>query len=736
MSAIEKIEFNEALGERYLAYALSTILSRSLPDVRDGLKPVHRRLLYAMHELKLNPQSSFKKSARVVGDVMGKFHPHGDASIYDALVRLAQDFSVRYPLIDGQGNFGNIDGDNPAAMRYTEARLTGIGALLLEGIDEETVDFTKTYDEESEEPLVFPACFPNLLANGSTGIAVGMATSIPPHNLEELCQGMMALLENPELSDEQLLEYIPGPDFPTGGVLVESRESILQTYTTGRGSFRVRASYIKEELKGGGYQLVVTSIPYMVQKSKLIEKMAQLLFEKKLPLMSNFMDESSEDLRIVIEPKSRNIDPEMLMESLFKQTELESRFSLNMNVLSLEKRPEVLSLRTTLSQFLVHRFDILQKRTQYRLNQIISRLELLDGYLIVYLNLDEVIHIIREHDDPKAELMQRFQLTENQVEAVLNMRLRSLRKLQEIEIRAEHDKLSKEKEGLDKLLGSDKLQRSYLRKSFESLVKDFGKNTELGKRRTEISTPPKEITILDIMPIEVEPVTIICSEKGWIRVQKGHVKGEDIKYKEGDAERFVIPCQSHQKILIFTKLGKSYTLTTDKLPGGRSQGDSLRLMVDMEPEDEILFVGAIPLEKADYLLINNKGKGFRIESANLIAQTRQGKQIFNISGNTEYVMACILVEKTHLAMIGTHRKLLIQPIDDIPFLMRGQGVTLHKYKEAEVSDILLMNAEEGLTYRRGLQVVKEMDLLPWTGKRGAIGKLAPLGFPRSNKFNG
>lgn len=736
MSAIEKIEFNEALGERYLAYALSTILSRSLPDVRDGLKPVHRRLLYAMHELKLNPQSSFKKSARVVGDVMGKFHPHGDASIYDALVRLAQDFSVRYPLIDGQGNFGNIDGDNPAAMRYTEARLTGIGALLLEGIDEETVDFTKTYDEESEEPLVFPACFPNLLANGSTGIAVGMATSIPPHNLEELCLGMMALLENPELSEDQLLEYIPGPDFPTGGILVESRESILQTYTTGRGSFRVRASYIKEELKGGGYQLVVTSIPYMVQKSKLIEKMAQLLFEKKLPLMSNFMDESSEDLRVVIEPKSRNIDPEMLMESLFKQTELESRFSLNMNVLSLGKRPEVLSLRTVLSQFLVHRFDILQKRTAYRLNQIISRLELLDGYLIVYLNLDEVIHIIREHDDPKAELMQRFQLTENQVEAVLNMRLRSLRKLQEIEIRGEHDKLSKEKEGLEKLLGSDKLQRSHLRKSFESLVKDFGKNTELGKRRTEISTPPKEITILDITPIEVEPVTIICSEKGWIRVQKGHVKGEDIKYKEGDAERFVIPCQSHQKILIFTKLGKSYTLTTDKLPGGRSQGDSLRLMVDMEPEDEILFVGAIPLEKADYLLINNKGKGFRIESANLMAQTRQGKQIFNISGNTEYVMACILLEKTHLAMIGTHRKLLIQPVDDIPFLMRGQGVTLHKYKEAEVSDILLMNAEDGLTYRRGLQVVKERDLLSWTGKRGAIGKLAPLGFPRSNKFNG
>lgn len=736
MSAIEKIEFNEALGDRYLAYALSTILSRSLPDVRDGLKPVHRRLLYAMHELKLNPKSSFKKSARVVGDVMGKFHPHGDASIYDALVRLAQDFSVRYPLIDGQGNFGNIDGDSAAAMRYTEARLTNVGALLLEGIDEDTVTFAKTYDEESEEPLVFPACFPNLLANGSTGIAVGMATSIPPHNLDELCQGLIAILENPELSDDQLIEHIPGPDFPTAGILVESKESIRQTYATGRGSFRVRAAYEKEDIKGGGYQIVITSIPYMVQKSKLIEKMAQLLSEKKLPLIANFMDESSEDLRVVIEPKSRNVDPEMLMESLFKQTDLESRFSLNMNVLSLSRKPEVLSLKAVLSQFLTHRFDILQKRTQHRLNQIIDRLELLDGYLIAYLNLDEVISIIREHDEPKMELMQRFKLSDNQAEAILNMRLRSLRKLQEIEIRTEHDKLSKEKESLDKLLSSDKLQRSHLKKSFEGIIKEFGKDTDIGKRRTEISGPPKEITILDIMPVDIEPVTVICSEKGWIRVQKGHVNGEEIKYKEGDGERFVLPCQSHQKILIFTRMGKSYTLTIDKLPSGRSQGEALRLMVDMDAGDEILFVGAMPIEAIDYLLISNKGRGFRIEGANLMAQTRQGKQIFNLPSKEEFVIACLPVTHTHLAMIGTHRKLLIQEISEIPYLMRGQGVTLHKYKDAEVSDMMLLNAMEGLTYRRGLQIVKEMDLLPWLGRRGATGKLAPIGFPRSNKFGG
>lgn len=735
MSTIEKVEFNDALGERYLAYALSTILSRSLPDVRDGLKPVHRRLLYAMHQLKLNPASSFKKSARVVGDVMGKFHPHGDASIYDALVRLAQDFSVRYPLIDGQGNFGNIDGDSAAAMRYTEARLTPIGALLLEGIEEETVVFAPTYDEEGEEPLVFPACFPNLLANGSTGIAVGMATSIPPHNLEELCLGIIALLENPDLSEEELLEHIPGPDFPTGGMLVESKESLAQTYATGRGSFRVRATYEKEEVKGG-YHIIITSIPYMVGKSKLIEKMAQLLSDKKLPLIANFMDESSEDLRVVIEPKSRNVEPEMLMESLFRQTDLESRFSLNMNVLSLSKKPEVLSLKMMLQQFLAHRFDILQKRTQNRLRHIFERLELLDGYLIAYLNLDEVIHIIRTHDEPKNELIKRFNLTQNQAEAILNMRLRSLRKLQEIEIRGEYGTLFKEKTSLEKLLERDSLQKNFLKKSFDQLIKSFGKATVLGARRTLIAGPPKDITIEDITPIEIEPVTIICSQKGWIRVQKGHVTGDDIKYKEGDAAQFVIPCQSHQKILLFTKLGKAYTLTTDKLPSGRSQGESLRMMVDIDTDDDVITVQAMPLESAHYLLINNKGRGFQIESANLLAQTRQGKQIFNFSEKKDYVIACFLVTHTHLALIGTHRKILIQEISDIPFLMRGQGVTLQKYKEAEISDLKLLNVEDGLTYRRGLQQAREKDLLPWLGKRGAVGRLAPIGFSRSNKFEG
>lgn len=736
MSAVEKIEFNEALSERYLAYALSTIMSRSLPDVRDGLKPVHRRLLYAMHELKLNPSSSFKKSARVVGDVMGKFHPHGDAAIYDALVRLAQDFSVRYPLIDGQGNFGNIDGDNAAAMRYTEARLTDVGALLLDGIEEETVPFTLTYDQESQEPLVFPACFPNLLANGSSGIAVGMATNIPPHNLEELCQALMALIDNPEMTSAELVDIIPGPDFPTGGVLVESKDSIIQTYETGRGSFRIRASFEKEDLKGGTYQLVITHIPYQVQKSKLIEKIADLLSEKKLPLLSNLMDESSEDIRIVLEPKSRNVDPEMLMESLFRQTDLEVKISLNMNVLSLDKRPEVLSLKAVLQQFLTHRFEILQKRSKFRLENILSRLEILDGYLIAYLNIDEVIHIIREHDEPKAELMNRFKLTENQAEAILNMRLRSLRKLQEIEIRSEHDKLSKEKDEIEKLLASEKLQKSFLKKSFSEIAKQFGKHTEIGKRRTIVAGPPKEITIIDPTPVEIEPITVICSEKGWIRTQKGHIQKEDIKYKEGDNEGFVLHCMSHQKILLFTKRGKAYTLTSDKLPSGRSQGEALKLMIDLDSDDQVMQVAAMPLEKVDYILINNKGRGFRIESDNLLAQTRQGKQIFNLPSKDEHVIICEPVLKTHLAMIGTHRKLLIQEISEIPHFARGQGVTLHKYKDAEVSDILQINPEEGLTYRRGLQIVKENDLLPWLGKRGAIGKLAPLGFPRSNKFSG
>jgi len=732
--SIEPIEFNDALAERYLAYALTTIMSRALPDVRDGLKPVHRRLLYAMYELKLRPDSAFKKSARVVGDVMGKFHPHGDGAIYDALVRLAQDFSVRYPLIEGQGNFGNIDGDNAAAMRYTEARLTDIATLLLEGIGDETVDFAPTYDEESQEPMVFPATFPNLLANGSSGIAVGMATSIPPHNLYELCQGLIALLDKPGLSDEELLAFVPGPDFPTGGVLVESRDNILRAYTSGKGSFRLRARWEKEEAKGGAYRIIITEIPYQVQKSKLLEKMADLLNEKKLPLIGNFMDESAEDLRIVVEPKSRNVDPNHVMESLFKQTDMDVRISLNMNVLSLAKKPEVLSLKDVLSQFLTHRVDVLLRRSHFRLKQIHDRLEVLDGLLVAYLNIDEVISIIRTHDDPKAELMGRFSLSENQAEAILNMRLRSLRKLQEIEIRKEHEELTKEKASLDALIASEGLQKKLLKKSFNDLAKAFGPESSLGKRRTELGVPPQEIDLEEAIPVEIEPVTVVCSDKGWIRCLKGHVILDEIKYKDGDESRFAFHCQSHQKILIFSNTGRAFTLTSDKLPSGRSQGDALRHLIDLPPQDEVIQVIALPLEESDILLVSHKGRGFRIKTSQLIAQTRQGKQIFNC-GSDDYVRFCVLQAKAHLAMIGTHRKLLIQPVDDIPHFARGGGVALQKYKDAVLSDILLMNMEDGLTFRRGLQMTTEKNLLPWTGKRGSIGKLAPLGFPRTNQFS-
>ena len=731
--AIESIEFNDALAERYLAYALTTIMSRSLPDVRDGLKPVHRRLLYAMYELKLRPDSAFKKSARVVGDVMGKFHPHGDGSIYDALVRLAQDFSVRYPLIDGQGNFGNIDGDNAAAMRYTEARLTDIATLLLEGIGDETVDFAPTYDEEGQEPMVFPATFPNLLANGSSGIAVGMATSIPPHNLYELCQALIVLLDKPNLSDDELLSYVPGPDFPTGGVLVEARENILRAYSTGKGSFRLRARWEKEEIKGGGYRIIIMEIPYQVQKSKLLEKMADLLNDKKLPLIGNFMDESAEDLRVVVEPKSRNVDPQHVMESLFKQTDLDVRISLNMNVLSLAKKPEVLSLKDVLMQFLTHRLDVLLRRTHFRLKQIHDRLEMLDGFLVAYLNIDEVIDIIRTHDNPKMELIARFSLTENQAEAILNMR--SLRKLQEIEIRKEHEDLTKEKGGLDSLIASEALQKKVLKKSFTELSKTYGPETLLGRRRTDIGEVPVEIDLDEAIPVEIEPVTVVCSEKGWVRCLKGHVALDEIKYKEGDEARFAFHCQSHEKILIFSNTGRAFTLSSDKLPSGRSQGDALRHVIDLPPQDEVVQVMALPTVEADVLLISHKGRGFRIKTTQLVAQTRQGKQIFNC-GEGDYVGFCWLQTKSHVAMIGTHRKLLIQSVDDIPYFARGGGVTLHKYKEAVLADAVLMNPEEGLTYRRGLQIASEKNLLPWTGKRGSIGKLAPLGFPRSNKFSG
>ncbi|MBX9977565.1 MAG: DNA topoisomerase IV subunit A [Alphaproteobacteria bacterium] len=733
MASITPVAFNDALSERYLAYALSTIMSRSLPDVRDGLKPVHRRLLYAMYELKLNPGSSFKKCARVVGDVMGKFHPHGDGAIYDALVRLAQDFSVRYPLIDGQGNFGNIDGDNAAAMRYTEARLTDIATLLFQGIDDDTVDFIPTYDSEGLEPAVFPAIFPNLLANGSSGIAVGMATNIPPHNLHELCQGIIALLDKPDLSDEALMTFVPGPDFPTGGLLVEGAESIQKSYMTGKGSFRLRARYGREEAKGGGYRLIITEIPYQVQKAKLLEKIADLMHQKKLPLLGNMLDESAEDMRIVLEPKSRNVDPEHLMESLYKQTDLDTRIPLNMNVLSLDRRPEVLSLKQILTQFISHRLDTLRRSTQNRLKHIGERLHLLDGLLIAYLNLDEVIRIIREMDEPKQELMKAFALSDIQAEAILNMRLRSLRKLQEIEIRTEHGKLLREQEELTALLGSEDKQKKFIKKECAGLSKLYGPETALGKRRTTLSEVPKDIDLTLLEPVEIEPITVVCSAKGWMRTLKGHVNPDDIKYKEGDEARFVLPTQSHLKVLIFTKTGRAYTLSPDKLSGGRGQGDALRLLVDMAPGDDIVYVGIVPLEAIDFILMNNKGRGFRVSSDNLFAQTKQGKQIMNCS-DAESVVYCAPVTYGHVVLIGNHRKMLILAMNDIPHFARGQGVTLQKYKDGEISDVMQMNVGDGLAYRRGLKNVVEKNLSPWQGKRGSTGKLAPLGFPRSNKF--
>ena len=735
---LTSIEFNQALSERYLAYAMSTIMSRALPDVRDGLKPVHRRLLYAMYQLKLSPKSSFKKSARVVGDVMGKFHPHGDSAIYDALVRLAQDFSVRYPLIDGQGNFGNIDGDNAAAMRYTEARLTDIALLLFEGIEDKTVDFVPTYDSEGEEPAIFPATFPNLLANGSSGIAVGMATNIPPHNLHELCLALKALLKNPHLSDDDLYTLVPGPDFPTGGVLVEDATSIQRAYTTGKGSFRVRAAYMEEPLKGGGYNLIITAIPNQVQKSKLLEKIAELMHLRKLPLLGHMMDESTEDLRIVLEPKSRNVNPVHLMESLFRQTDLDVRISLNMNVLTLEGKPEVLSLRAVLMQFLTHRFDILKRRTQCRIDHIESRLHLLDGFLVAYLNLDDVIEIIRYHEHPKQELMHRFTLSDVQAEAILNMRLRSLRKLQEIEIKQEHAELSTEHAHLTDLLNSQPKQVQYLSKELTQLSKTYGPDTALGRRRTTLSTPPEKVDWAEIEPVEIEPITFTCSEKGWIRIFKGHITPDDIKYKDGDTQGFVLCLDSNQKIMIMSRQGRVFTLLPDKLTaplrkGSASQGDALRLVIDLDPTDEIAHLSL--LNEADtYIIMNQKGRGFRVQGDSLFTQTKQGKTIMNCQDG-EYMAYIERIVHNHVALLGQHRKLLILDFNDIPIMQRGRGVTLQKYRDGSIADIMQIDVSQGLTYLRGRKNTTEKDLTPWLGKRGSTGRMAPLGFPRTNTFD-
>lgn len=746
---VHDVSFEDALSERYLAYALSTITSRSLPDVRDGLKPVHRRLIYAMQQLRLNPNSGFKKSARVVGDVMGKFHPHGDQAIYDALVRLAQDFSVRYPLIDGQGNFGNIDGDNAAAMRYTEARLTEVATLLMEGIDENAIDFRTTYDGESEEPLVFPAAFPNLLANGASGIAVGMATSIPPHNVAELCQGLIRLLENPDVSYAELVQLIPAPDFPTGGILVESPDSILKSYETGRGSFRLRARWEEERLKGGTYRIIVTEIPYQVAKSKLIEKIAELLAEKKLPLLDDIIDESTEEVRLVLEPKNRTIDAEVLMESLYRHTDLEVRIPLNMNVLDRGKIPKVMGLKQVLQAFLDHRQEVLKRRSQFRLQQIKDRLEILEGYLIAYLNIDEVIRIIREEDEPKPIMCARFHLTETQAEAILNMRLRSLRKLQEIEIRQEHDALSKEQNDLTELLQNTAKQWQRIKSDIKALEKRFAQNTPLGKRRTTLAEAPQVAIVPIEAMIEREDVTIICSSKGWIRLVKGHqVSPDDLKYKDGDSEKYVIPAQTTDKLAIFGSNGRFYTLVVDKLPRGRGHGEPLRLMIDLDNTEEIIEMFVIsqdpkPNEVSNvqnYLLVSSEGRGFQVAANDIISQTRNGRQVLVLNENAKAI-SCLPVpvladSESLVAVIGENRKLIVFSLSEIPALTKGRGVTLQKYRQGTLSDIQLFSEKEGLAWYRGGTLSKEMDLRPWHAKRGAIGRLAPIGFPRSNKFKG
>ena len=729
------LPMTQLLSERYLSYALSTIMARSLPDVRDGLKPVHRRLLFAMYQLKLQPNLMPKKSARVVGDVIGKFHPHGDQSVYDALVRLAQDFAVRYPLVDGHGNFGNIDGDNAAAMRYTESRLTMTAMNLLEGIDEDAVDFRATYDGDTMEPVVFPSNFPNLLANGANGIAVGMATSIPPHNILELCDAMDAILEN-DASVEDLCKIVKGPDFPTGGVLVESKESIAEAYRTGRGSFRVRARWTKEEVKGDNWQIVITEIPYQVQKAKLVEKIAELINDKKIPLLDDVRDESAEDIRLVLMPKNKTVEAELLMEALFRVTDLETKFPLNMNVLDKGVTPRVMNIKEVLRAFLDHRQKVLVRRSNNRLAEVNHRLEVLAGYIIVFLNIDEVIAIIRENDEPKPVLMKRFGLTEVQAEAILNMRLRSLRKLEEMELKREHDKLSKEKDALEKLLKSEARQWSEIKRQVGNLREAYANVPALSKRRSVVSKPPAPIAIdLQAAMIEKEPITVICSAKGWIRAAKGHeVNGADIKYKEGDREKFIVPGQTTDKFIAFATNGRFYTLSGDKLPSGRGFGEPVRLTADIPNDADIVSLFVHEPDKK-YLLIARDGRGFIISSNDILAQTKNGKQIMGVDDNGD-ALYCREIDpkQNHLAIIGKNRKMLVFKLDQVPELSKGKGVMLQKYKDGEFSDAKPFNLKEGLTFKSGTKDVAVTNVKEWIGERAQAGKLPPNGFPRSNKF--
>jgi topoisomerase-4 subunit A len=733
---IEPVMLKDALEERYLAYALSTIMHRALPDVRDGLKPVHRRILYAMRELGLDPDKGYRKCAKIVGETMGNYHPHGNQAIYDALARLAQDFAVRYPLVDGQGNFGNIDGDNPAADRYTEARLTPVAADLLEGIDEDTVAFRPNYDGREQEPSVLPAAFPNLLANGAAGIAVGMATNIPPHNVDELCAALLHLIKHPSATIDKLVELIPGPDFPTGGVLVEPRDSILEAYRTGRGGFRLRARWEKEETGRGGYQIVVTEIPYQVQKAKLVEKIAELLTEKKLPLLGDVRDESADAVRLILEPKSRTVDPVLLMESLFRLTELEVRFGLNMNVLSAGQIPNVLSLRDVLKQWLEHRLEVLVRRSEYRLKKIEHRLEVLDGYLIAYLNIDEVIRIVRFEDDPKATLIARFKLSEVQADAILNLRLKSLSKLEEVEIRAEHDKLSKERRELKQLLKSDDLQWERISDEVRATRERYSKKTALGRRRTAFADAPEIDVDLDAALVEREPITVILSDKGWIRALKGHQDDlSKLDFKQGDSLKRAVKAQTTDKLVLFATNGRFFTLDASELPGGRGHGEPVRLMVDLEENHD--FTECFVHQPGRKLLVaSTGGYGFVVPEEEVIAATRKGKQILNIAADEE-ARICVPVDGDHVATVGENRKMLVFKLDEVNEMTRGKGTILQRFKDGALADARVFYRKEGLTWLDAANrtfTLEWSELREWIGSRAQAGHLAPKGFPRSNKF--
>ncbi len=745
-----------AIGERYLTYALSTIMHRALPDARDGLKPVHRRILYAMRELRLSATSAFRKSAKISGDVMGNYHPHGDSAIYDAMARLAQDFNVRYPLVDGQGNFGNIDGDNPAASRYTEARLTAIAETLMEGLAENAVDFRPNYDGTLEEPVVMPAAFPNLLANGSSGIAVGMATNIPPHNLDELIAGCHALLANPDLPDDDLAQLIPGPDFPTGGVIVEPRSAILDAYRTGRGSFRTRAKWEVEDLGRGTWQIIITEIPYQVQKSKLIEKLAEVIQTKRVPLLADVRDESADDIRIVLEPRTRTVEPDMLMGALFKVTDLESRFSLNMNVLIDGRVPKVCSLKEVLRAFLDHRRDVLLRRTTHRMEKIDHRLEVLEGFILTFLNLDRVIDIIRYDDDPKSALMRETwgraiaratnekdyvspakgegELSELQAESILNMRLRSLRRLEEMELIAERDALQKERAGLVALLESDAKQWKQIGRDLDEVRKNFGKGTKLGARRSTFAEAgeAEEIT-LEAM-IEREPITVICSQMGWIRAMKGHVDlGLEQKFKDGDGPRFAFHAETTDKLLIVGANGRFFTMLGANLPGGRGMGEPLRLMVDLPNDVEIVDL-QIHRAGEKLLVASSAGDGFIVPSDEVLAQTRAGKVVMTL-GDGIKTAVCRIVAGDSVAVVGDNRKVLIFPIAELPEMARGKGVRLQKYKDGGLSDATTFTLAEGLSWKDPAGRTRtETELAEWIGARASMGRMAPRGFPRDNRF--